>query len=811
MPVTGVIAIRWPVADLHTLSGVGAGITLEAYTISSGAVIDNSSISWSTDNADILSVSSSGFVTTVAGGTANVVATTTDGAYTATYEITVINAPAPVSTRNLSGISSINVFWQAIPSFTSFTLNGVDAGLGLVSYTNTGVDITSTTTWTSSNTNVATVSSSGFVTSVGGGTCNITGSYVSDGNTLTDSFEITVQNAPVIGGGGGGASGVTSISIFWPGNSSLSSFTLSGVGAGLGLEAYTYTNVGITYDVTWESSNTNVATISSGGFISAVGGGNCTITATYVSDGNTLTDTYAITVINAPVIGPTSGGPVTGVLPITCSIPGLTKLYGVNSGLQLYSSTVPVDADDPTLVWTSSNTNVATIDSSGFINTVGGGWTEISVRANSDATKVAPNKYTIFVDAPYVVPPPTVTTNTLASNTSASLIQSLRTNDTATSASIISSTSTSSTIIARTEQVSSSTSQAVAVVVDKSGLSNTISTQGQVVAVNGSVSVNMFAAANPSVTKLGIAVEKIIDEITAAVTEVKIIAVKLDSEGNVIPSDINNTATFDTVNATIPRSSYLTIAHTDGTTTSTFGYVDFSTVEYGQLFTFSNDATIVILGVTASTVDILYRGPFSETNMTPSDTPPAGVDPATQTNVNLPSGGGGGNVPCFPAGTRILTAAGYKAVETITQDDKVVTADGRTVNAAIHKRHFTVATKETAPYRIRANTFANQPNEICLSPHHALLTRSNVWQIPEFAAKFSNSVQQYGVGEPVTYYHIETANYFRDNLVAEGCVVESFCGKAAESIPKGTPLFKFNSAIGGFTRYSPSKATTKKH
>ena len=711
MPVTGIIAIRWPVADLHTLSGVGSGLGLEAYSIATGAAIDNASIVWSSENNAVLTVSPTGFVNTVGGGTTNVVATTTDNECIATYEITVINAPP-----------------------------------------------------------------------ANGG-----------------------------GGGGGGAAGVASISIFWPGNSSLSSFTLSGVGAGLGLEAYTDTNVGITYDVTWSTSNANVAVISSGGFISAVGGGNCTLTATYVSGVNTFTDTYSITVINAPVIGPTSGGPVTGVLPITCSIPGLTQLYGVGSGLQLYSSTVPVDADDPTLVWTSSNTDVATINSSGFINTVGGGWTEISVRANGDATKVATNKYTIFVNAPYVVETPAVVTTTLNTTSSNSLLTSLKTNNTVASASIITSTSTSSTSITKTEQISSATSQAVAVVVDKSGLSNTIQTEGQVISVDASTSLNMFSASNSSVAKLGIAVEKVIDEATAAVTEVRLIAVKLDSTGAVIPSDINNSGTFDTVNVTLPRSAYLTIGHTDGTSTSTFGYVDFSSVVYGQLFTFGNSATLIVLGVTATTVNILYRGPFSETTIIPSSTPPTGVAVTTQSNITLPSGSSSGSVPCFPAGTRILTAAGYKAVETITQNDKMMTSDGRAVNAAIHKRHFTATTKETAPYRIRANTFANQPNEICLSPHHALLTLANTWQIPEFAAKFNSGVQQYGVGEPVTYYHIETANYFRDNLLAEGCVVESFCGKAAESIPKGTHLFKFNAAMNGFTRYSPSKTISKKH
>lgn len=708
MPTTGVIAIRWPVADLHTLSGAGAGLGLEAYTIATGVPIDNANIVWSSEDNAILTVSSTGFVNTVAGGTTNVVATTTDGLYTATYDITVINAP------------------------------------------------------------------------------------------------------PAHGGGGGGAVGVTAISIFWPGNSGLSSFTLSGVGAGLGLEAYTDTNVGITYDATWTTSNSNVAVVSSGGFISAVGGGNCTITASYATGGQTYTDTYAITVINAPVIGPTDGGPVTGVLPITCSIPGLYQLYGVGSGLQLYSSTVPVDANDPTLVWTSSNTNVATINSSGFINTVGGGWTEISVRANGDATKVAPNKYTIFVDAPYINAPPTVSTTTLSTATSSSLIQSLKQYDNATAASIITGTSTSSTSISKTEQVATASSQAMAVVVDKSGLSNTIQTQGQVVAVDSSTSVNVFSAANPNVTKLGIAVEKVLDAQTSAVTEVKLIAVKLDSAGNVIPSDVNNSGTFDTVNVTLPRSAYLTIGHTDGTTTSTFGYVDFTSVATGQLFTFANGATLLVVTTTVSTVTIIYRGPFSETSMTPSSSNPGGTA-ATPSTIILPPGANGSSVPCFPAGTRILTAAGYKAVETITQGDKVVTADGRAVNAAVHKRHFTVATKETAPYRIRANTFANQPNEICLSPHHALLSHSNTWQIPEFAAKLNSGVQQYGVGEPVTYYHIETANYFSDNLVAEGCVVESFCGKAAASIPKGTPLFKFNAAKNGFTRYSPSKAVAKKH
>lgn len=36
---------------------------------------------------------------------------------------------------------------------------------------------------------------------------------------------------------------------------------------------------------------------------------------------------------------------------------------------------------------------------------------------------------------------------------------------------------------------------------------------------------------------------------------------------------------------------------------------------------------------------------------------------------------------------------------------------------------------------------------------------------------------QYGVGEPITYYHIECPDFYSDNLMAEGAVVESFKGR----------------------------------
>ena len=49
--------------------------------------------------------------------------------------------------------------------------------------------------------------------------------------------------------------------------------------------------------------------------------------------------------------------------------------------------------------------------------------------------------------------------------------------------------------------------------------------------------------------------------------------------------------------------------------------------------------------------------------------------------------------------------------------------------------------------------------------------------MPKRLIRTNPGISQYGVGEPITYYHIECPNYFTDNLVAEGLIVESFKNK----------------------------------
>jgi hypothetical protein len=159
-----------------------------------------------------------------------------------------------------------------------------------------------------------------------------------------------------------------------------------------------------------------------------------------------------------------------------------------------------------------------------------------------------------------------------------------------------------------------------------------------------------------------------------------------------------------------------------------------------------------------------------------------------------------GPAPCFPAGTNILTASGYKAVEKLMQGELVMTADGRQVPIKLYGKHIRATTSVTAPYRVPKGTFGLQ-NDLVLSPDHAFQIGKGLWMLPKRAALLSDRVEQVGVGSPITYYHVECPQYLRDNLVVDGSVVESYGGKQISKDP-----YTYSEALQGYTR--PSVATT---
>lgn len=157
---------------------------------------------------------------------------------------------------------------------------------------------------------------------------------------------------------------------------------------------------------------------------------------------------------------------------------------------------------------------------------------------------------------------------------------------------------------------------------------------------------------------------------------------------------------------------------------------------------------------------------------------------------------------CFAEGTRVLTQNGYKAVETLLTKDLIVTSDTRVVDFSLKKISLASTNKASAPYRIEAGAFgAMKPSaDICLSPLHKIQIRKGVWISPERAALTNPKVKQYGVGEPVTYWHIACDDYLKDNLVCEGMVVESLATNKNYDGP--VKVYAWSERLGGFTRRS---------
>lgn len=158
-------------------------------------------------------------------------------------------------------------------------------------------------------------------------------------------------------------------------------------------------------------------------------------------------------------------------------------------------------------------------------------------------------------------------------------------------------------------------------------------------------------------------------------------------------------------------------------------------------------------------------------------------------------GGGGGPVPCFPKGTRILTASGYKTVESLTQGELVQTADGRQVPVKLYGTYIPVTNTMTAPFKIPKGVFG-VAHDLLLSPDHAFQVQKGLWMIPKYAAALSEKVEQVLVGSPVTYYHIECPQYLRDNLVVDGVVVESYAGRQLST----RRPYTYSKTLQAFTR-----------
>ena len=152
---------------------VGDTQTLTATVTPSNAT--NKAVNWSSTNASVATVSSSGVVIAKAAGTASIIVATVDGGKTATCSVTVNSKTVSVTSVSLdSGVLGMDVG-------TTYTL------IATVSPSNA---TDKSVSWTSSDTSVATVSSSGVVTAKAAGTAAITVTTNDGGKKATCSVSV---------------------------------------------------------------------------------------------------------------------------------------------------------------------------------------------------------------------------------------------------------------------------------------------------------------------------------------------------------------------------------------------------------------------------------------------------------------------------------------------------------------------------------------------------------------------------------------------------------------------------------------------
>ncbi len=198
-----------------------------------------------------------------------------------------------------------------------------------------------TVTWASNNAGVATVNASGLVTPMGVGAATITAA--SEGQSGTAA--VTVATVPV-----------ASVTLT-PATASVL------LGATVQLSATTKDSAGNVLTgrtITWASSNTAAATVSSIGLVSGVAAGTATITVT--SEGKSATASVTVTVAIVPVASVT-------VTPATASI-------FVGATQQLTATTKDSAGNvltGRTITWASSNAAVAAVSATGLASGVTAG------------------------------------------------------------------------------------------------------------------------------------------------------------------------------------------------------------------------------------------------------------------------------------------------------------------------------------------------------------------------------------------------------------------------------------------------------
>lgn len=174
-PVVTTVTVSPPSASI----GVSGTTTLQATVKDqNGNVMTGQTVSWSTDNSAVATVTSAGVVTGVAAGSATITATSSGQSGTSAITVTAAPPPPPVVTTVTVAPPSASI---AVGATTTLTATVKDQNGNVMSG--------QTVTWSTNNAAAATVSSGGVVSGVAAGSATITAT--SSGKSGTSAITVT--------------------------------------------------------------------------------------------------------------------------------------------------------------------------------------------------------------------------------------------------------------------------------------------------------------------------------------------------------------------------------------------------------------------------------------------------------------------------------------------------------------------------------------------------------------------------------------------------------------------------------------------
>lgn len=330
-------------SDPTLIQGGTLQFSLQVYHEDGGSDVTHNNIDWSSSDPAVATIDSLGIATAIAVGT-----TTINGViqgHSASTKLTVV-APSLTSVAIEPKDSNI-----PLGTTLSFTAKG--------SYSdNTTTDITSSVTWESSNTTIATINESGIATSLSKGTVSISASLhgARDEATLNVSDPVlkSIEVNP------------QTINLF---ENTSHTFIATGT--------YTdKTTQDITTTVNWSSSNAQIASVTNDGQVNAVSGGAATITASLNNiSASAIVNVYPVTELATLSVTPASAAIEMG------SIQSFSAQAAFSNG----------SSHDVTqsVTWSLSDTNVGTIDPNGVVTGRKPGTTDVVATIGSTSAKAS--------------------------------------------------------------------------------------------------------------------------------------------------------------------------------------------------------------------------------------------------------------------------------------------------------------------------------------------------------------------------------------------------------------------------------------